>query len=120
MVVSTHNTLYVVLAKDIGYLVPVIHVTIAQRIVGKDKNRCVARSSNAIQIMLKPCDILRCDMSVSHTNDWSRVESDKEDTIMGESKSTIAKDTAEIHDARLGPCSLVITRSNIVGYLELV
>ena len=101
VIVSAHDTLYVMLAQDIGYLIPVIHIAIAQWIVREDEDRRIACSGNAIQIMFEPCYILWCYVSISHTNHWTRIETNEVHSIMRESKAAIAKHTAEVHHTRL-------------------
>ena len=48
VIVTTHDALRIMLSQHIGDLVPVVHIAIAQRIVGEDKDRRIACGRNAI------------------------------------------------------------------------
>ena len=120
VIVSAHDTLHIVLSQHIGYLIPVVHIAVAQWIVREDKDRCITRCRNAIQIMLEPCYVLWRYVSVCHANYWTRIETNKIHTIVREGKSAIAKHATKVHHTRLGPCCLVIARSGVIGYIQLV
>ena len=118
VVVTSHDALHIMLTQHIRHLVPVIHIAIAQRIMGKDKDRSIARLRHAVQVMLEPGYILWRHVTIRHADNGTGVETDEVHAIMGESKSTITKNTAEIHHARLRPGSLMIARSSIEGDIQ--
>ena len=101
VIVSAHHALYIVLSQHIGYLIPVIHIAIAQWIVREDEDRRIAYGGYAIQIMFEPCYILWRYVSISHTNHRPRIETNKVHPIMRESKAAITEHTAEVHHTRL-------------------
>ena len=69
MVVTTHDTLHIMLSQHIGDLIPVVHIAIAQRVVGEDKDRRIACGRDTVEVMFQPCYILWRHMSVCHTDD---------------------------------------------------
>ena len=101
VIVSAHHALYIVFSQHIGYLIPVIHIAIAQWIVREDEDRRIACSGNAVQIMFEPCYILWCYVSISHTNHRTRIETNEVHSIMREGKSAITEHATEVHHTRL-------------------
>ena len=118
MVVSANEQAYVSrVAKGIRHVVPVIYISLHERIVGDHDGRHVAMR---LQFLLCPCRDERRHMTVCHLEQRPGVEHQETNAIVCETVVFRPEDAAIACATRFAPGGLVIAHADVVGTVQSV
>ena len=118
MIMSANHQSYVVGTNGIGYIVPIVHISFRQRVMGYENHRLVF--APFVHFLFQPGYVLRHNVSVSHTHERSGVETEKKYSVVLEFKSLAAENFTECHAAAVAPAGFVIAEYDVVFILQQI
>ena len=117
MVVSADAKSYIVASKEFGGLVPVVHISLHQRIVGDYDNGVGSRIT--CHTFLQPGEVLWHHMPQGHAHERTGVESQEMDTLMAVLESLIAEHLLPCRTAAVAPFGFMVAQHDIVRHLQM-